>query len=396
MPTAWYTCSLVPSPIGPQPSLISDLNLRFRDEILADGGFMAETTVRWNTRLCKVRASARVQAQLRLAFPEVSDPSAEWVATRTAAKIVDGVVVENTRRAFPCTPWQWKDRECLGDAQLDAYKLRRDSFLALADKEGYVRFAPQDQFDKYTLLRMFGDAGYGLNRLSTGTFPTNTTALDDCARADEDPLSNGGIWTGPIFPAYGGALRLVSNSIRSSGAGDDSSYINTTTYGPRSEAWLVIGGTSNGYGPHVRIAAPNTAGVDAYGALYNVASTIRIYEWNDQTPTPIFTGVAYTAATGDGIGCEADGSTIASYKRVSGTWSLVESGTDTTISAAGYIGCMRQNDATGSFTAFYGGTITDSLDPAIVPVWTLPPMTRAGKPRVVASGSVRRGQHIVG
>ena len=206
---------------------------------------------------------------------------------------------------------------------------------------------------------MFGEAGYGLNRLSTGTFPT-TGVLDTCVRADEGPPPSAS-WTEPINPAQLGN-RIVSNTMQRSSAttADHESYWNPSQFGGDSESYFTLQATSANYlGASQRIQNPGTADADQY-VWFIVSPGLRWYKQINGAFTALGTGVAYTQATGDGIGGESIGTSLTGHKRVSGSWSSVEGITDSSISGAGYIGVVFQSGSNQSLTDFGGGTVSGS------------------------------------
>ncbi len=86
---------------------------------------------------------------------------------------------------------------------------------------------------------------------------TITPTLDDATRADENPISNGGIWTTPALPLdFNGAL--LANVIRSGGAGWGSGRINTIA-ARDIEIWATISASASTQNQmFYRLTNPNT------------------------------------------------------------------------------------------------------------------------------------------
>ena len=351
---AWYRVPMLLVPFGTflarEPAIMG----QFGAEIAADGGSYSGTEIDGEAVLVKVRASNALHNDLALAYQAV-DPATTWTPTRRKPTPISGDTITTEGPAVPCTPWEWKDREVLSDEALDGYKRKRDDLITEAARKGHVRFAPVDQFDKALLLQLCSDAGYGLDRISTGTFPT--TGLISAFGGTEDPLSEGGTW-GALGTAYGGAMQAVAGGVRTTGAGDDSSYYNVSTYGPDAECYALIASMAGveGAGVLCRVVSPGGSGtVDGYLG-FAVGGNGLVYRIDNGAATSL-SSAAWSHATGDSIGHEVISTTLTTYKKVSGTWSSVTSTTDATYSAAGYVALWLQNNATNRLDDFSGGTV---------------------------------------
>lgn len=166
------------------------------------------------------------------------------------------------------------------------------------------------------------------------TYSVTTAALvnwtDNFNRADENPLSNGGVWS---KPSYASAVRVVSNRANgSTAAAQNIAYRND---------WA-----SNDQCSEIRLQQVN----NNQGAAVRISPTVDSFYWI-QAPDPItvkrrVTGTETTIITtatsslsGDRLKICANGTTISVYKNDT----LVDSVTDANISA-GYPGFRMTQD----------------------------------------------------
>lgn len=200
-------------------------------------------------------------------------------------------------------------------------------------------------------------------------FPTATN-MDQFTYVDQDPLSGGGLWTGPIWSGID-QMKVVSNAIKASqvispaGAG---SYISGINYGPGVESWITIpimwqndlssvflwmngsgegSGTSNGY------------------FLY-ISQSSAIYKWqifrrDSGVDTQLGADLgSQSIANGDGIGYQiiSGGTHQAYYKSSGGSWSTLGSTRSDNTYTSGHIGVGKGYTDTVSVLDDFGwGTI---------------------------------------
>lgn len=198
-------------------------------------------------------------------------------------------------------------------------------------------------------------------------FPT-TGILDNFNRANEGPPPSAN-WSGPVVV---GESRLVvsANAVQGENATSIcSGWWNPSTFGPDSEAFitLVSGGALVAFfGVQLRLAGPNTAGVDGY--LFDAAALadeLVIYRLDNGVYTQLGVTIAATWANGDALGGEIIGSTLQSYRKPSGgAWGAIgTSRTDATYTAAGFISFRSTGDGTSHVPGddFGGGTVVTGV-----------------------------------
>ena len=352
---AWYRSPYEIDPWWDGRGRLLSFSRLFNDQILFEGGGWSETEIAGNQALIKVRASAALHAAIAKALPVVHDLASAYTPTRFKPTLRGGEVMFTTQ-AVACKPWQWADREVLSDLEYDAVRRKRDALIREADRAGKHIFTPVDDFEKMHLLSLLGRAGYGLDRVSTGTFPT-TSVVTNFTGADEAPLSEGGAWSGPTVTGWN-TCRRVSNACQRTAVGiDGMAYRVGATSGADCESGFDISNTTGSGYAYLRIANPGSAlATDGYLSGYNIGVNAQSYRLDNDSFTAIGSAVAYSPGAGDGFGNEMISTTLAIYKRVSGTWSSLTSTTDATYSAAGVIGVQIQTSS-GVLDNYFGGVI---------------------------------------
>lgn len=181
-----------------------------------------------------------------------------------------------------------------------------------------------------------------------------TPVLDDFNRA------NGGLganWSTLATRLGFSAPRIVSNACTAvSGGGSSAALWTAARFGADQEAYLTIGSADGEIGLWVRCDGATTS-VNGYAMTLAHDDDMRMYKWVNGSPTQIGT-VARAWARGDAYMMVASGSTIAVYRKPSGSaWdsSPTLSVTDRTFSAGGYVGLYAE-DATIVIDDFGGGT----------------------------------------
>jgi hypothetical protein len=183
------------------------------------------------------------------------------------------------------------------------------------------------------------------------------SVLDDFARANEDPLSGGGNWSGPWREA-GDQMRLVGSGFifgQTTGA-TKSSYWAAQQFGPNvAVASVIASPAAAAINLGCRITSP---GASWSGYILGVSNgSWTLYYRDGSNFHQIGTGTQ-TIATNDSIGLYANGTTIEAYWQAgAGAWTNIISVTDSNISGSGYIGVNR-DDSTSASSIFSGGTIT--------------------------------------
>ncbi len=204
--------------------------------------------------------------------------------------------------------------------------------------------------------------------LGAGSAFPSTATRDNCTRADEAPLSNGGNWTSPINVGdY--ALKLLSNQILSNGAGWGSAYWNTANFGPNCEVWGQmdsVGDTGWEYRLWLNVSNPNNSTRTGYQGRFIKYVGVEIWRFDGAAaPTKIatFTGMTWTAnAT---VGLRRVGNTLLAF--VNGE--VVGQVIDNTYAVAGRIGMEIFSTGSG-FRSFGGGDYTGPTAPPYTPrIW---------------------------
>ena len=189
-------------------------------------------------------------------------------------------------------------------------------------------------------------------------FPT-TGILDAFTRADENPLANS-TWSGPIISGQP-QLRLVSNQLAGPSSGTfGESYWSAATFGADSEAYFdtVPVYSASRIDVFLRVANPGVASaVDGYMIVANDSTSLaQIWRYDNSVATKLGADISQTWTDGDGFGADVVGSTITVYRKSAGSWSSLGTRTDTTYTAAGYIGAQCQNSGVRA-DDFGGGTV---------------------------------------
>ena len=189
-------------------------------------------------------------------------------------------------------------------------------------------------------------------------FPT-TGILDNFNRADENPLSDGGNWSGPIFP--GDQRHQVLTNLAAGAGAFPESYRSNTTYGPDAECFFTIQtlpATGEYVSPWVRMQTPNTTGLDGYTVTWTKLAgvdSLQLFRIDNTVGTQLGATVSLEMGAGDRLGIEAIGSVISVYVNQGSGWVQQISATDATYGAAGNIG-MDSSETTYRIDDFGGGT----------------------------------------
>ena len=173
------------------------------------------------------------------------------------------------------------------------------------------------------------------------------TVTDDFNRADENPLSGGGLWSGPLRAADG-RLKIVSNQVaHATGAGATGTAYYTVPLVSPFQIWCEIPDASGDQGIDYCSQEPNqTNELQGYRWQSN-GSVLQLYRVAEGAYTKVAGDYAIVLANGDALGVHLDGSAHKLYHRTGGVWSLIDTFTD----AGGYHGSGRRLAA-----AFWNGT----------------------------------------
>jgi len=368
MPIAWFLC---PYKIDPGPRRDSRFCAMddFTSVVRAGGGDWSEVEIDGNQAVARVRASAQTLADLRLQFRQLSETEARTAAEDLPRKlrydaVNDMILFDGPRRRTK--PIEDVVRQ-VPDTQ-GSQELHGLISLWVAIGFGLGWRLP------WWLVHHMASAGIapptggliGLFSLfnNLGAFPTTGT-VDTFIRANEDPLSDAGKWSSPVFVGLD-SRRIVSNECVSDAVNQGSNYRNTQDYGPDTEAFNTISTKGTGdleeTGLLARLVDVGLSTVDGYfwGTSVRTAATDvwRMRRVDNGASTTLGATIAQEYASGDGAGGDIIGITLQIYQRVSGVWSSLGTRTDATYSAAGKIGIGDNGGAVvQALTNFGGGTI---------------------------------------
>jgi hypothetical protein len=216
---------------------------------------------------------------------------------------------------------------------------------------GYIGFG-MFTTDLTTKLDNFGGG-------NVNYFPT-TPLLDDFNRADELPIV--GNWTSPTF-SNESDTELYQNRL---GTNPGSAYWDVSTFGPDCEVWIELSVL-----PNIGGSAALRARIQGVGGLSSASSYYALLIYDDasvrkwkfaKVVSGTFTSLTAdqdfpeTLTAGDKVGLQCIGTTLKAYwNHATNGWTLLGTITDSSITAAGYIG-TDQNESVTHFDNFGGGT----------------------------------------
>ena len=188
-------------------------------------------------------------------------------------------------------------------------------------------------------------------------FPT-TAVLDDFTRANNADLGTN--WT--VLSTYG-TLNVISNTAGPSTTAARGEYWNVGNFGPDCEVYFTISTmvTNNGNNFDLMLRVTTESGAwDGYDTemTWSSAGTdqVGIYRADNGVLTQLGASIGQNFATGEKIGLEAIGSTIAVYRFASAAWSQLGTRTDATYNTAGKIAFFCDHSS-GRMDDFGGGTV---------------------------------------
>ncbi len=181
-------------------------------------------------------------------------------------------------------------------------------------------------------------------------FPTQTI-MDSCVRADENPISLGGLWVDGGFGAF---VKLVSNQAQATSAGsavtgwaniatsaDVEFYLSTPTVPAAGETVYLL----------YRCSSPSAFGPNGYVVAFD-GSTGHLS--NARLDAGAWAGLSYDFIPGfpavDGIGVGVVGSTHTPYYFTGGSWTAIAVNTDGTYTSPGYFSLFLQGGTGGRYT----------------------------------------------
>ena len=195
-------------------------------------------------------------------------------------------------------------------------------------------------------------------------FPT-TPILDNFNRANENPLSDGGYWSG-TFASFETQLQLVSNSITSTASSLSAcSSIWRGFRAHNAECYFdIITAPGLNYGFSILMNVGASGSITGYDISFNnlVSPFWTIYRDFNGSQTALISNVSGSIVNGDSVGASVIGGVITLYVKHLGVWSVVTTVTDPSPLPAGDIGIDSTDIVTGG-GQFYGNFGGGSLDP---------------------------------
>ncbi len=327
------------------------------DRATPDVGYWEEAEIAGNQAIVRVRATKATLDNLATSWRRVR-PEAHWTEHRDKPVGRGGEIAFDT--GVVCATKTLADlaSDVLTDAEWTAVLQQADELMRAADKSGYVRIEEESWNRAARLLAVVAKYGYGLDRISTGTFPT-TGVVDDFNRADGGVGANWSLTTGA-----GAVGTISSNRVTSDGTNITRNYWNPSTFGPDSEVQIKVDtkGAAGGFLTlDLRLQTPGSAAVDGYQFEADVSAGTDpqiIGRIDNNVFTQLGATVNNEFATGDRFGFEAIGSTLTGYRHDGVTWASLLSRTDSTYSGSGNIGWRKNSTNTDFLDNFGGGTVT--------------------------------------
>jgi hypothetical protein len=316
-------------------------------DIEAVGGEWSEIEINPSDSLVLVRATSSLQSRLGRLYQRITDPNSIWAPVR----------VDIAGRMQHTKSLASLVEEVPDDIVASKRLTEVDSLITLADRDGYTKLEGLSWPRAARLLVLCGKRGYGLDRISTGTFPT-TGILDNFNRANADPLD--GNWSAAL--GFNG-LALTSNQVQSPTTSYEDAYWTAANFGPNMEVYATIatkGGNGHEVSFYARLINPaSSTTADGYNFWSQVMGGTDIhafYRLDNNGFTQIGSDISMEIASGDKLGGESIGSTHTYYRHNGTSWSALGTWTDGTYTAVGALAIECEN-TTWRLDDVGGGTI---------------------------------------
>lgn len=249
-------------------------------------------------------------------------------------------------------------RDVLDDQSWGELQREAEILAVKADEQGYVRIS-HEWPDAARLLVVLGNAGYGLDRVSTGTFPT-TSVLETFTGAD-NASSIGANWTADLIASSWASHGITSNTGYAA-ASFKSNYYSAASYGNDQEVFATVStaSTSGSSGICLRITGAGTSGVTMYEARWSNTDTF-VLRWDSNSGgTQLGSNLFNTLASGDKFGLEAISGTLTAYRNTGSGWSAIGARDGSTYTTGTRLGWITSSSTTTRIDDFGGGTITSA------------------------------------
>lgn len=336
----------------------------FSKDIKIDDGDWTDIEIDDDKSIAIVRASNSTLTKIGkgsdVAITPIDDPKPYWKPTRIST--INGVEYENRTledvNAYFFDDQGWGNFKALAETIAGEYNTKQ-SYLKIA--KGEWRVTAQ-------LLVLLSKAGYTLDKISTGTFPTVSTVLDDFNRANATTVGAG--WTMLCLFAGAGDWGISGNALYNPDYTTWAAYyINAGTYGPDAEAYLTWATIPADQGDSSDIFLRTQEPGDTFDG-YSISKSVdapnhywNAYEYTNHVGTKIGAAdsVTQAIAAGEKMGADIISRTITGYLYTGAAWSTVITRTDAGApyyDSAGYIGLyIPGNDIVFRFDNLIGGTV---------------------------------------
>lgn len=195
-----------------------------------------------------------------------------------------------------------------------------------------------------------------------GAFPT--TGILATFTTTENPLSEGGNFTNPLYNGNGNLEATGGQCKATNAGGDDSAYWDTTTFGPNCEIYVDVA-TAGADGNHnntlaIRIVDPGLTTLDGHGCTFFSGTTgatnglAQVWEHTNGSFTQIGADIEMDITNGVKTGYDGVGGTLGIYRNA-GSW-VQEATRAAVYTAAGNIG-IGIKDTTIRLDNMGGGTV---------------------------------------
>lgn len=186
-------------------------------------------------------------------------------------------------------------------------------------------------------------------------FPT-TGILDNFNRANEGPPPSAS-WSTPA-----GLSGCVVSSNQCAAAAANGFAVWNTSYNDAQECYATIAVMSGSVAVFARMQNTGSgATLDGYSVVTG-GTTIYIQRIDNGGATTLGSPISQTVSAGDAIGIVVNGSSIQSwYKASGGSWTLIDTQTDSTYSGSGQPAVVM-TDTTARLDDFGGGTVVVTLE----------------------------------
>ena len=189
-------------------------------------------------------------------------------------------------------------------------------------------------------------------------FPT-TPILDNFNRADTGPPPSGN-WTSLVFAADTSGMSVASNQLATGVTVPSSAYWSASQYGPACEVYITITveAISGATRLFLRLANPGSVGAtNGYAFTVSSVLSLLIQRYDNDVATQLGATVSGNVQAGDSVGLSIGTSDLNMwYNQAGGGWTNLTSRSDSTYTAAGYLGVRESVDLTARFDNFGGGT----------------------------------------